>query len=259
MSVARGPTLPDVVVAVAIAVAVAAGACAPAQPTGTKPAPAPRSDAIVNLGPDLRLLELCGSADTGPVVSVSNLGGGVVSWTATMKGAEALTMSVGSFDTQPGMVDVANVNFTPPPSAVPGDAFDGVVTVSSVDGAFATGTVAVHAEIVAPKLTLDQTEIDFGDLASGAFLSRDVTFRNDESEPIIITAPPIAPPFTFLTPGGRLGAHQSISLIVGVSGATPGDYAAMPVWQAFVRDDIPLPAACGGNTTLRVHARIVAN
>jgi hypothetical protein len=212
--------------------------------------------ALVHIGPDVSVESLCANSVETAIASVSNLGSDtVISWTAEISGNQAFSTPPIQMDLGAGQVGVAAVIFQPPLTAAPGDIFHAVATISALDGSFPEGTVDLLGRVVAGKLTAGATSIDFGDLAAGAFASRDVTFRNDSQQPVVIVAPPSTPPFTYTDPGTRLGVGQSISLTVSVYG-TPGDYTATPVWRALVRDDLPLPEACGGDTTLAVHVHI---
>ena len=73
-------------------------------------------------------------------------------------------------------VPVASVLIVVPPDAMPGDVYDGVVTVTATDGSFPTGTVKVHAVVAAPTFTVTPEVVEFGDVAAGKNAQRNVTF-----------------------------------------------------------------------------------
>jgi hypothetical protein len=249
-----------------LATLLALGACNAATTSGAG-APddsgnAPNGAALAHIGPDVTLEALCGSSASGAVASVSNLApdGPAIVWTANLVGDDALKISTPN-ETFAQDVGVATVVFTPPLQAMPGDDFHGTVTVRASDGSFPSGSVKVTAHVIATKLSTDATGLDFGVIPPNTFASLDVTFRNDSRQDVIIMAPKQEAPFTFTftQPSERLGPGQTITLTVGASSATPGDYTFMATWATFVRADVGLPAACAGFKTLPLHVRVAAN
>jgi hypothetical protein len=213
------------------------------------------------IGPDVDLLVPCGAnLVESPIASVDVVGG-CVSWAVSWQGDPSLTavvphsaMGAGSDSlvtcdrTSPTVV---SASFTAPLTAVPGDAFDGVVTVHAEDGSFADGTVKVHVLIVIPRITLDRTAIDFGDVPLGATKELSFRFAIDSSAPVLILPDEyVKGPFN-VNIGGPL-------VQVTFEGATPGDYASSFTWTApALPGGGSLPAACVWTTTTPVNAHVL--
>jgi hypothetical protein len=155
---------------------------------------------------------------------------------------------------------VVSVAFRAPPTAVPGDAFDVVVTVHSNDGSFRDGKVKVHAVIVVPRIAVDKTAIDFGDVPLGTKPAIPLNFDGQ----VAVSIQPdglVKPPF-FLGGGGSMvsgSVRWTFVVEAGADqlfGAGPGDYTSSFAWSAPALPS-GLPAACLWTTTTTVHARVL--
>jgi hypothetical protein len=151
------------------------------------------------------------------------------------------------------------VVFTAPATAVPGDTFDAVVTVHALDGSFADGTVKVHAAIIVPRITVDKTTIDFGDVSVGA--ESTISLKFSTLDPVEV-GPDAFVKAPFLVGGGggvEGGIAWNLSVGAGARypfGSGPGDYTTTFTWTAPASPQAR-PAACLWTTTTTVHARIL--
>jgi hypothetical protein len=204
----------------------------------------------VFIGPDVNLQVLCGNTTRGAVASINQTGPGQTGWSVSIAGDP-------SFFTVPGQTKVCvgqppavvDVDFLPPITATPGDAFHAVVTIVADDDAFPTGTVKVHGVVVAPSITADKTVVDFGDLAYGVEARQTITFRSDQT--LNITPPPehLFPFEIVRAPSAAGGSTWTISV-----SAIDGDYAVDTTWSQRASNDPSIPVAC--NWSMKVPFRV---
>jgi hypothetical protein len=212
----------------------------------------------VHIGPDVDVRAVCGAPTTVPVASVDEQGAGATRWSATIVGDPALSVAQPSDFTTCSFSgpNVASVLIVVPPDAMPGDVYDGVVTVTATDGSFPTGTVKVHAVVAAPTFTVTPEVVEFGDVAAGKNAQRNVTFVSGNSAVLgVVPTTQQAPPFflSLIHPTVRPQLSQLWS--VSISSATPGDYTQIFTWTAGPSADAG--SACTWMTTLPVHARVL--
>jgi hypothetical protein len=247
-----------------LALAAVALGCKASSPEGGAPFPtscltdvAPMP--LVNLGPDVNFKVLCAGAVSAPVASVSELGAGITEWSISIDGHPAFSISQTAATTcGTSGVTVAQVLFQAPADAVPGDSFDAVVTVQSVNGAFAPGTVKVHADIVAVDVTVDRTSVDFGDVPANVIANQVLTFRNLSSGEVWIQAPPDIAPFVYGAFLAPIAPGQSLERRFSASAFIAGDYSSTGTWTATVmRGDVAMvPPSCTRTFDVAAHARI---
>jgi hypothetical protein len=227
-----------------------------------------------------------------PVASVDELGAGATRWSVTVNGdpafgAAPLGTNTASFlACQADSPQVALIECTPPPGALPGATFDAIATVHADDGSFADGKVKLHAEVAAPAVTVDKTNVDFGSVAPRENLTIPLKFTagtvNGDNLDLFLDPPPVTKgvvdgvasyfygPFV-ITPG--MGSN-SFMLDLPVWNVTfmadvPGDYSATVGWVARpsvgactnpVRCPGSLnPTPCDWATTITLHARVLGD
>jgi hypothetical protein len=233
-----------------------------------------------------------------PVASVDELGAGATTWSVTVKGdpafragtlQEPLGTNTASFVAcSADSPQVGLVECTPPAGAMPGVTFDAIATVHADDGSFADGTVKLHAEVTAPVLTVDKTNVDFGDVAPGENATIPLRFTADDVNgdrvDLVLDPPPKAKglvdgvasyfygPFV-ITPGDAQGS-DSFMLDIPVWNVTfmadvPGEYSATVGWlgrpsPGACTNPVRCPGAldptpCDWTTTITLHARVVGD
>jgi hypothetical protein len=215
---------------------------------------------VANLGPDLTLRSTCASTVHGPVASVGEIAGGILSWSATIAGDPSLTLDVTSFascassDTQ-----VALVSFTPPRTAKPGDAFDAVVTVHASHDAFPAGTVKVHGEVVTPVVTAVNPVIDFGGVPVGTSQGQELVFNSEMSSPVTLVLPTLDANSQFDLGHSNLEVvlGKSTKVVVSIHSRTLGDVSATAVWVVTPVLNTTLPTGCTSTVTTTLHAHVV--
>jgi hypothetical protein len=246
-------------------VLVAVAACEPdlpPTPVSRKTLPAPQACVTglppkprAFIGPDVKLKVTCGAMARAAVASVSDEGTGITEWHAALSGDAAFSLVQSDFASCGGGGPlVADVDFTPPTSAVPGDTFDAVVTVSADQDAFPTTTVKVHGEVVAPVVVSDKSMVDFGDVETATLVTQELTFRVDTIG-LRVQAPPADYPFTIqeTQPPMSTLATYAIRVLAGPR----GDYTMPAVWTVGADPMVGLPEACVWRKTIPIHARIV--
>jgi hypothetical protein len=82
-----------------------------------------------------------------------------------------------------------DVAIHPPADAVPGDRFDGTLSVVTDSPTFPEIDVPLHAVVAASAFSLDQTEIDFGAVAEGSSATVDVIVTNLGTAPLMVVRP----------------------------------------------------------------------
>jgi hypothetical protein len=248
----------------AVALVVAACSVRPGPTFGDGVAPALCSASappmpVVHLGPDVTIRAICGGSGQAAVASVDEHGPGVTAWSISVRGTPSSAFSLKQTTFRTCQTDgpmVALVFFQAPPGAVPGDAFDAVVTVDADDGSFAAGTVNVHAEIVKPWVTIDKANLEFGDVLPGA----------SPMQTLSVSAPDGVNVFFEM-----VGSLDSFSL-ARIPPQTKGNTSAWSVtFEAFLPGDhsaslrfasspiLDSPPACGWTATIGLHARVVAD
>jgi hypothetical protein len=263
-------------------------------PSGFDSCPASSSPSMPRalIGPDVDVRVLCGGAAVAPIASVDAVGAGATRWSFTVTGDSAFRP--GTFQEPSGTASsfvvcqadspqVAFVQCIPPVDAPPGSTFDAIATVHADDGSFADGTVKLHAEVSAPIVTVDKTNVDFGNVAPGESVTMPLrlTVENNEGVNLFLDPPPAATSMLdgvasssygpFVINGGMLqgstsfGLHAFVWNVTFVSDA-PGDYSETVGWRAT-----PVPASCEADascsaptddpscdwtTTVTLHARV---
>lgn len=210
----------------------------------------------VHIGPDATIRVGCGGLGTAAVASVDERGAGVTSWSASVQGSppDHFTLIESRFVTcQVNGPSVASVRFQAPVGSLPGDNYEGLVTVHADDGSFADGTVQVHGVVVAPSVTVDKTTIDFGDLAPGASATQRLTFMPDVATGIN-PSKHVDPPFSLLV---AQSSTRLTALLITFSSPVPGDFSASVEFTTSVVAS--LPAACKWTTTIALHAHVVGD
>jgi hypothetical protein len=239
-----------------------AGACG-GQPAGPHGDPGVCASAlgaakpVAHIGPDANLRVLCGQPARAAVASVDVPGAGLTWWSLSLEGDQGYAADPLTFVTcAAASPRVAFVSFVPPMDAVPGDAFDARVTVRSSDGAFATDTVQVHAEVAAPTVTVDTTMIDFGDVALGSLSLLDVALQVESQ--VSVVAPSDEAPFSFLSysTSDRVGPRVFKFHVVAAA-STPGDYSLRSEWRAGYQPDGTFPAPCDWHLTIPIHMHVL--
>jgi hypothetical protein len=209
-----------------------------------------------SVGPDATIRVFCGQSAQAPVASVSDSGGGITSWSISLDGDPHFALPTFMFQTCVGLSPtVALVSFGAPNTAVPGDTFDTVATVSADDGSFPAGTAKVHAEIVAPTATVDKAALELGDVLVGTVVQQVVTFHLDEAG-VSIAPPTDSMPFAFSF-AGRTGGRQEIPWRVTAGALAPGDYTYASKWAVGPRPGAYSPE-CDWHVTIPLHVRVVA-
>jgi len=213
-----------------------------------------------NIGPDVNLRVLCGTMAAAGVASVDEEGDGSTSWTTSLIGDPAFVLPQDAFLTcQANSPTVARVQLLVPPGAVPGDAFDAVVTVHASDGSFADGQVHVHADVTAPMFDLQPTSIDFGDVLPDQGATRMLTIVDHDAVPVNITAQLVTavdtpPPFGYGPDLARGIMNNTRQWLVSFVGRDVGDYSTTLEFSAGAST----PSQCQTKKSLALHARVVA-
>lgn len=225
-----------------------AGACSPSAP------PMP----VTHIGPDITLRALCGQEVASEFASVDDRGGGIISWSLHLESTTPAVFGLTNSAFQSCHASIATIAFQPPVGAVPGDTFDGIVTVHADDGSFPDGTVNVHGEVVAPIVAVDPPTLELGDVLPGTPVTRPLVFfvANDLGSSLVQFFGP-SPPFGLeMRPFTRAQPNVS-SWVVTFEANIPGDYlAAIPFQTAHSPAQ---PEACEWSTTFMVHARVVGD
>jgi hypothetical protein len=207
------------------------------------------------IGPDVNIGAVCGGITVAPIASVDVEGSDSTMWSVAVEGDDAFSLTQTTFVTcGASSPAVASVTFTPPPTALPGDTFDAVVTVSSNDGSFAPGAVKVHGVVAAPDFTLTPSDLDFGQVAPDQSASRGVTVIDDSVGPATIV------PLAIEGGGAAFGfpmvmrrSARRWTAQVRFAANTPGTYSATWTWQAGAS----APAGCLTKKTVTLHATVV--
>jgi hypothetical protein len=241
---------------------LALAACGSGTTTFPGAPPSPPGIPQVNLGPAVDAKTLCGVPKESAFASVDSLNDRVVVWMVTIAGDPAWQVTPsGTHDanfTSTGSATVASATFTPPAAAVPGDTYDAVATVVALDGSFPTGMVALHGEVVAPVVAVDQTTLDFGDVPPLTPTTMTASLLNQSVAGVSLSPPQGADPFFYATPLDPIAHDARAPLNVVVSGL-PGDYTRDIAWKASPPMTTQvLDPACSVLTKMTVHARIVA-
>jgi hypothetical protein len=216
----------------------------------------------VHIGPDVSMRGLCGTTTQAAVASVDERGEGVTQWSLSVRGDPAFVVSPGPMRAcQLTGASVGFVLFTPAPDKLPGQTFDAVVSVHADDGSFADGTVNVHAEIVAPQITVDTRTIDFGDVPALVQVRRTVNFSAPAQDVSLVVER--GPDLEFSV-GMALGVDQKVapslhSWSVMFISSTLGDHSTSMTWTAFPAASPSAAAACTWSATIDMHARVVAD
>jgi hypothetical protein len=213
---------------------------------------------LAHIGPDVSAPVPCAGIVLLPVASFSNTGGDGFRWTATLQGDANVfslprTESITCFS---GGVDIVTVQVATPPAAVPGDAFDAMVTISSPDGLFPQGQVAIHVTVASTAFELVPEVLDFGTLALGGSTSRTLAIHNPSSTGLVLTTDQqMVGPFTFRTSMAKVGPGMTPMLVL-VNPMQAGDFDVEASWTAAIRPDAP--PACRSTKTIRLRAHVVA-
>jgi hypothetical protein len=252
------------------------GACGSSSPTSmppimTRPPGMPLCAATngtpvahVSVGPDASLEVLCRTQVQGPVASITNIGGGTLTWSATITGDSAFVVDkqVPSQICNDGLTHVVSVVLAPPATAVPGDTFDAVVTISAKNGEFPSGTVKVHGVVVTPRLVADPPLVDFGvvELPLWTPPFKDVTLRNDSSVPVFVKSPSVDAAFLYEPEMGIQGIKPGTHILemVALTATVPGMYASAATWSASGDSTFNVPGSCLGQVTAQMRAIVVA-
>jgi hypothetical protein len=226
------------------------------------------------IGPDVVARAFCAGIVQVPIASIDELGTGVTTWSFAVTGDAAfspgpvqvasantkvspiVSPSSGTFATcQTNSPEVAFVDFAPPAAALPGSTFDAIATVHSEDGSFADGTVKLHGEIVAPDVSVSETNVDFGDVAPGdALLSVALDFGFEGGSLALVPDSYSNPPFSFMP----LGSDSNTSFWdVILQTSAPGDFSATVGWRA-VPSSLPTTTTgpCVWMAAISLHARV---
>jgi hypothetical protein len=202
---------------------------------------------------------LCGGAARGAIASIDEPGSGAVAWSASLSGSPQVTLEQSSFVTCSGDVTVAFVDLQVPPGAKPGDTYDAVATIESKQRAFPTGTVKVHGEVVAPKVTAP-TRVEFGDVPASVPTFLPVHIVNKSPALVVISPDSIdVPPFG-LTLGSRSPDGNSTIWDVEILQAPPGDYTETVTFTGEPAGKLTdFPPACVWTQTITIHAHLVGD
>jgi hypothetical protein len=214
----------------------------------------------VHIGPDVSIRGLCGSTTQAPVASVDERGAGVTQWSLSVQGDPAFVVRAGIMTAcQANGPTVGFVRFVAPPDQLPGQTFDAVVTVHADDGSFADGTVNVHAEIVAPQITVDTKTIDFGDVRRGVVALHTVTFNAPSQDLSFMIDTGLDTDFRVQATAGPLQKLEPSlhSWDVIIQSFVLGDHSTSMTWRAFPTALPTATAACTLSATIDVHARVV--
>jgi hypothetical protein len=211
-----------------------------------------------HIGPDATIRVLCGGTGSAAVASVDEHGTGVTSWSLSLDSATpgAFGLPQTSFQTcQLRGNAVALVQFQAPSSALPGDTFDAVVTVHADDGSFADGTVNVHAEIVAPSVTVDRTTVDLGDVLAGVPAKQTITFLSPP-EANVLPSTHLDAPFN-IEQGPFMKSQLHITTyVIDFESPVPGDFSASLGFTTVLTSTTAAAPACNWTTTIPLHARV---
>jgi hypothetical protein len=219
--------------------------------------------AHVSIGPDASLEVLCSAQVQGPVASITNMGGGILTWSVTITGDSAFVVDakVPKQICNDGLTRVVSVLLAPPATALPGDTFDAVVTISAANGEFPSGTVKVHGVVVTPRFVADPQLVDFGVVEYPSSMPRvkGVTLRNDSGVVLFTRPPPVDAAFLYAPAAGVLEIRPGTQLIetVTLTATFPGTYTAAPTWSAAGVSTFDVPAACLGQVTAQMRAIVV--
>jgi len=217
------------------------------------------STPLANLGPDLDLQVLCGGASRGAIASIDVPGSGSATWTASLAGSPQLTLEQSSFVTCSDDVTVAFVDLQVPPEAKPGDTYDAVATIESNQRAFPTGTVKVHGEVVAPKVTAPSS-LDFGEVPASVPTVLPLRVVNKSPAPVVIS-----PEATYASPFGltlhsRSTDGNTTIWDVKVFQTPPGDYTETVTFTGEPAGKlVDFPPGCVWTQTITLHAHVFAD
>jgi hypothetical protein len=207
-----------------------------------------------SIGPDVKLEVVCGQTVSGAIASVSNSEGGTTTWSVSLAGDSSFSLEQGAFATCAGMSpSVAIVIFTPPTTAALGDSFDTVATVRADDGSFPSGTVAVHATVIALTATVEPTVLELGEVAPGQIAEKTLTFHAAPGASAI--QPSDFAPFSFHFAGSRTNGRDFAWNVTALS-STPGDYMLLSQWTVGLKPGA-LPPACDWHVNVPIHVRVL--
>jgi hypothetical protein len=211
---------------------------------------------LAHLGPDARVVSLCGTNARVAVASVNELGSGMTQWSLSLAGDVAFSLEQSVFQTcQATGASVAFVTFKPPLGAIPGDAFSTVATIRADRDAFPAGMVAVHAQVVAPSVSAERTTVDFGDVQPGGMFFQTLRLRNEGGQPLAFY-----PSFSEQDPFAIMPSSRSPSVSewqIAFGPAAAGDYFTTVDFTATPMVGVSLPAGCVWKQTITLQARAV--
>jgi hypothetical protein len=153
---------------------------------------------------------------------------------------------------------VAFVDANAPADSKPGDSYDAVATISAWKDAFPTGTVRVHAEVVAPHVSFPSS-IDFGDVPAGRLAARSVRFFIDSPSAVSFTSSFSTPtPFSLGAPS-HAGANfdTTVDWVFQLQPSPPGDYTVEATWTVSPAFESTLPSECLATSAITLHAHVV--
>jgi hypothetical protein len=205
------------------------------------------------IGPDVNVRVPCLSNTTVPIATVDVEDDGSTPWSVSLKGDQIFVLQTPSFVTcQSNSPTLATAVLALSGAMPPGTTLDALATVTSDDGAFPTGEVNLHAEIITPTFKLDQTSLDFGDVLPGQIVSAAVNATSDFPE--TVAAPGVPSSGVFHVVATLLKSSGRTTVQVSFTAPDPGDYVATLTWTA----GISTFAGCTATQTLPLHARVVA-
>ena len=214
----------------------------------------------VSVGPDVAVEAMCGTIVPVPYASVANVGGGSLFWSTAIEGDSAFVLESVPADVCNGSTQILGAQFVPPQSAVPGDTFDAVVTVTFANGVFPTSQVKLHGVVAKPRVTVTPPRLDFGAVdLSVPQVDLGIAFLNDGNGAIRVTAEDASEPFLIRLPPDNFETGKTLMASVSLTPAVVGDFTTTTTWTvAPATNGTPPPAACNAQIDVEVHATVVA-
>lgn len=217
-----------------------------------------RVPATIRLGPDVNVTVPCGGEATAAIASFSSASGTEeLFWTVTTDGDPRIFLvkpDTGRLCPRTDIV-VVFVRVAAPATASNGESLDATATFAFQGGDVASGTVKIHATVLAPELTIEPAELDFGDAEPGARPTQMVTFHNPTRGLVLVDLIDGPPPFLFRWASVAVGAMASMEVPIDLDTSAVGTFAKEARWR--VPGTMPGGLACELTKSVTLRARVV--
>jgi hypothetical protein len=142
--------------------------------------------------------------------------------------------------------------------SVTGETYDAIATISAAGDAFPATTVAIHGEVVAPRVSAP-TNVDFGDVPAWTSPVQTIRFVNSSAGLVAILPSLGEPTLPFSLSIGDLpkGDSSTIPWRISLEPSPPGEYTITTTWTATPSPMLKFPPACLWTQTITLHAHVV--